>query len=38
VQVVSSPLYDRESDRMVGVLAFVNSGDFSGKILVHIEE
>jgi hypothetical protein len=37
VQVVSSPLYDRKNQRMVGVLAFMNEGAYAGKVLLHVE-
>lgn len=36
VTVISSPIYHPENDRMVGVLAFVNEGDYGGHILMHM--
>lgn len=38
VQVISSPLYEPNTDKLVGILAFVNEGDFAGQILLHVEE
>lgn len=38
VQAIASPVYERESDRLIGVLAFVGEGEYEGAILVSLEE
>lgn len=38
VEVIASPVYDRQTDRLIGVLAFVNEGRYAGRILLSIEE
>lgn len=37
VDVIASPVYERESDRLIGVLAFVGEGEHEGRILVSLE-